>query len=58
MPDALRDQIVAETNGVPLFIEELTEAAIETDIVVDADDSYALSGTIEAMAFPIPCTTL
>jgi predicted ATPase len=52
LPFELTDHIVAKTDGVPLFIEELTKAVIESEIVVDRGDSYALSGAIEAMAIP------
>jgi class 3 adenylate cyclase/predicted ATPase len=52
LPDLLRDQIVAKTDGVPLFIEELTKAVIESDIVVDAGARYALSGSVDAIAIP------
>jgi class 3 adenylate cyclase/predicted ATPase len=31
LPDALVDQIVAKTDGMPLFIEELTKVIIESD---------------------------
>ena len=32
------DQIVAKTDGVPLFVEETTKAVIESAVVDDADD--------------------
>lgn len=52
MPSDLTDHIVAKTDGVPLFIEELTKAVIESGIVVDTGDGYALSGAIDTMAIP------
>ena len=52
LPETLVDQIVAKTDGVPLFIEELTKAVIESDIVEDRGDRYALSGSVDAIAIP------
>ena len=52
LPDVLRDQIVAKTDGVPLFVEELTKAVIESDIVVDGGDRYELSGSVDAITIP------
>ncbi len=46
------DQIVAKTDGVPLFIEELTKTVIESELVTDQGDRYVLSGTIDRLAIP------
>ncbi len=52
LPGELMDQIVAKADGVPLFIEELTKAVLESDILVAAGNRYELSGTIDAVAIP------
>jgi len=52
LPASLSAQVIAKTDGVPLFIEELTKAVIESDIVVDAGDRYDLSGSVDAIAIP------
>ena len=52
LPDVLVDQIIAKTDGVPLFIEELAKAVIESEIVADAGDHYALSGSVDEIAIP------
>jgi predicted ATPase len=52
LPGLLHDQIVAKTDGVPLFIEELTRAVIESDIVVDTGVRYELSGSVSAITIP------
>jgi len=52
LPGELMAQIVAKADGVPLFIEELTKAVLESDILVDAGDRYELSGAIDAVAIP------
>ena len=52
LPDELRDQIIAKTDGVPLFIEELTKAVVESDIVVDVGDRYELAREVDTIAIP------
>jgi len=46
------DQIVAKTDGIPLFIEELTKTLLESNLLSEARDHYALSGPLPAMAIP------
>jgi predicted ATPase len=52
LPGELMAQIVAKADGVPLFIEELTKAVLESDILVDAGERYALSGAVDAVTIP------
>ncbi len=52
LPDEVLDQIIAKTDGVPLFVEELTKTVIESGILVEADDGYALSGPLADLAIP------
>jgi class 3 adenylate cyclase/predicted ATPase len=40
LPQEIADQIVDRTDGVPLFLEELTKAVVESGIVTDAGDHY------------------
>ena len=46
------EQIVARTDGVPLFVEELTKTILESDLLVDAGDRYILTGPLPALAIP------
>jgi class 3 adenylate cyclase/tetratricopeptide (TPR) repeat protein/energy-coupling factor transporter ATP-binding protein EcfA2 len=50
-PDVL-DQIVAKTDGVPLFVEELTKAVIESGLLRDCGDRYELDGPLPPLAIP------
>jgi predicted ATPase len=43
---------VDKTDGVPLFVEELTKAVIESNLVTDAGDRYELSGDVDIMRVP------
>ncbi|MCK1636114.1 AAA family ATPase [Bradyrhizobium sp. 157] len=52
LPPAVLDQIVAKTDGVPLFVEELTRTVIETNLLRDEGDHYALAGPLPPMAIP------
>jgi class 3 adenylate cyclase/tetratricopeptide (TPR) repeat protein len=52
LQDALLDRIVAQSDGVPLFIEELTKAVIESGLLIDRGDHYAAAGPIPSLAIP------
>src|SRR4029078_3521513 len=48
------EQIVAKTDGNPLFVEELTKAVLEGDILVKDADGYRLTGPLPPLALPPP----
>jgi predicted ATPase len=48
----LLDQITACTDGVPLFVEELTRTVLESGLLEDRGDHYALSGPLPPRAIP------
>ena len=52
MPEEVFDEIVAKTDGVPLFVEELTKTVLESDLLEDAGDRYVLSGPLPPLAIP------
>ena len=52
LPREIADQIVERTDGVPLFIEELTKAVIESGLVADAGDRYTVTGAVPSLAIP------
>jgi len=49
--DELLEEIVARTDGVPLFIEELTKAALETG-AVEAGERRGAAGQSASLAIP------
>jgi predicted ATPase len=53
LPKAVTDEIIQRTDGVPLFIEELTKAVIESGALVDAGDRYIASGPLPAQEIPM-----
>jgi class 3 adenylate cyclase/predicted ATPase len=52
LPAEVRDQILAKTDGVPLFVEELTKTVLESGLLTDAGDRYELAGPVPALAIP------
>jgi class 3 adenylate cyclase/tetratricopeptide (TPR) repeat protein len=52
LPDAVLDQIVAETDGVPLFVEELTKTVLESGQLSEHEDRWELSGSLPELAIP------
>src|SRR5215472_2746322 len=52
LPKEIADQIVDRTDGVPLFIEELTKAVVESGILTETDDCYAVTGAVTPLAIP------
>jgi tetratricopeptide (TPR) repeat protein len=52
LPKDLADQIVERTDGIPLFIEELTKAVVESGAHVDAGDRYTASGPSVPLIIP------
>jgi hypothetical protein len=52
LPREITEQIIERTDGVPLFIEELTKTVVESGIVTEAGDRYALAGPMGPLAIP------
>jgi TOMM system kinase/cyclase fusion protein len=52
LPAAVVQQIVAKTDGVPLFVEELTKVVLESGWLQDCTDHYELTGPLPALAIP------
>ena len=52
LPPQMLEEIVARTDGVPLFLEELTKSVIEGDLMRAEEDRYTLRGPLAALAVP------
>jgi pimeloyl-ACP methyl ester carboxylesterase len=52
LPAEVLDQILARTDGVPLFIEELTKAVLESGLLKQEADRYLLRGPLPPLAIP------
>ena len=52
LPAEVMNQIVAKTDGNPLFVEELTKAVLEGDFLVKDAEGYRLDGPLPPLAIP------
>lgn len=52
LPSEVRDHILNKTDGVPLFIEELTKLVLEMDLMVQQGGAYVLTGPFISTAIP------
>jgi predicted ATPase len=52
LPQQLLDQIVERTDGVPLFVEELTKAVLESEQLHEDSDRYVLEQPMQPLAIP------
>ena len=53
LPAEVVAQIVAKTDGVPLFVEELTKTVLESGLLQEQEDHYALTGPLPPLAIPV-----
>jgi class 3 adenylate cyclase/tetratricopeptide (TPR) repeat protein len=52
LPEEVMEQILARTDGVPLFVEELTKTVLETGLLQEQDGRYVLDRPLPPMAIP------
>ena len=52
LPAEVRQQVVAKTDGVPLFVEELTKTVIESGLLREQADRYELPSSLPSLAIP------
>jgi AAA ATPase domain len=52
LPDEVIDQIVDRTDGVPLFVEELTKSVLESGLLREEVDHFVLDRTLPPFAIP------
>jgi tetratricopeptide (TPR) repeat protein len=52
LPEEIAAQIIDRTDGVPLFVEELTKAVVESGMLTDAVDRYTTAGPVAPLAIP------
>jgi predicted ATPase len=53
LPAEVRQQLLTRTDGVPLFVEELTKMVLESGFLREADDRYELTGPLPTLAIPV-----
>jgi predicted ATPase len=52
LPKEMADQIIDRTDGVPLFIEELTKAVVEGGVVAESGGGTDFAGPLATLAIP------
>jgi predicted ATPase len=52
LPTEVVQQITEKTDGVPLFVEEITRAVLESGVLKEVDGLYELTGSISTLAIP------
>jgi predicted ATPase/class 3 adenylate cyclase len=52
LPPEVVEQVVAKTDGVPLFVEELTKMVLESGLLEERHERYALAGPLPPLAIP------
>jgi class 3 adenylate cyclase/predicted ATPase len=52
LPDEVIGQIVERTDGVPLFVEELTKSVLESGLLREEADRYVLDSALPPVAIP------
>jgi class 3 adenylate cyclase/DNA-binding winged helix-turn-helix (wHTH) protein/tetratricopeptide (TPR) repeat protein len=53
LPDEVVSRLLDKTDGVPLYIEEMTKAVVESGWLQEADGQYTLRGPLPELATPV-----
>ena len=57
LPSEVLDQILAKTDGVPLFVEELTKTVLESGLLREDGKNTSFRDRYRHWPFPPPCRT-
>ena len=52
LPSQVLQQVVARTDGIPLFVEEFTKMVLESGLLREREDRYELTGVLPSLAIP------
>ena len=52
LPVEVMEQVVTKTDGVPLFVEELTKMVLESGLLQEQEERYELVGPLPPLAIP------
>lgn len=53
LPDTVTERILARADGVPLFVEELTQSMLQSGLLLETSDQYVLQGPLPPLAVPM-----
>ena len=57
LPKEVMEHILAHTDGVPLFVEELTKMVLEGGLLQERNGEYVLEGPLPSFAIPTTLQT-
>ena len=52
LPAEVMQHLVEKTDGVPLYVEEMTKAILESDILQETNGHFVLTGPLTALTIP------
>jgi class 3 adenylate cyclase/predicted ATPase len=52
LPEELLNEIATRSDGVPLFIEELTKTVLESGVLHETQDAFVVDGPLPKLAIP------
>jgi predicted ATPase/class 3 adenylate cyclase len=52
LPPEVLQHVVTKTDGVPLFVEELTKTVLESGLLQETEERYELTGPLPPLAIP------
>jgi predicted ATPase len=52
LPDDIVQQLVDKTDGVPLYVEEMTKSVLESGVLKETDGCYELTAPLSSLAIP------
>lgn len=52
LPEEVVEHIVTKTDGVPLYVEELTKMLLDSSLLREEEDGYVLTGPLASLAIP------
>jgi class 3 adenylate cyclase/tetratricopeptide (TPR) repeat protein len=53
LPKEVTDRIIEHTDGIPLFVEELTKTVLESGVLREQNGRYVLDGPLPPLAIPM-----
>jgi predicted ATPase len=52
LPAEVIEQLVDKTDGVPLYVEEMTKTVLESGVLKERDGYYELTGSVSSLSIP------
>ena len=52
LPNEVVEQIIQKTDGIPLFVEELTKMVLGSGMLQELDDHFELNGPVSSLSIP------